>query len=291
MSYRPEDYGTVGAGDDTAAFNAALAAIRSAGRGTLRLASSDYIVGAINATCIPSLEIEAESGCRLQASVQTSPYPVLDLMQTRTRIIGDIQIVGPDTEGWTVPTAAILVCNSDRSHFDGVKTTGKFSAGALCVIAASSVNVIGGQWINRHASGPCLNISTNPDWGVNSAYGNFPQSPNAPDVYLTGTEIHGLGGSWQQWTTYMRNADHVRFDGGIHDASNGKHAHMLFQGTCDRITVDGVKFYTETGAVASYVYEATYGDSCSHLRHYNSSHEPIPDSNLTTGNFPAFYVN
>lgn len=287
MSYKPEDYGVVGAGDDTSAFNAALSAIRSAGRGTLRLASFDYIVGALNATGIASLEIEAESGCILQASVQGSSYPVLDLIQTRTRIIGDITIRGPDTETWTVPTAAVLVCNSDRSHFDGVKTTGKFSAGALCVIAASSVNVHGGQWINRHASGPCLNVSTNPDWGVNSAYGSFPPSPNVSDIYLHGTELHSVGGA--QWTSYFRNADHVVFNGGIHD--NSERAHMLFQGACKRITSIGQKFYSELGTPAQGIFECdTPEHSCAHLKVLNLQNDNNLPLTIGLGSFPYLWA-
>src|SRR5947209_2777898 len=64
----PSDFGTVGAGDDTAAINAALAAIRADGGGVLELDGAKtaggyqtaYLVGPLNATNCSKLKIQCD---------------------------------------------------------------------------------------------------------------------------------------------------------------------------------------------------------------------------------------
>lgn len=289
MIRSPENYGEIGKGNDTGAFNVCLDAIRRDTHGVLDMSSKTYKVGSLDATGIWSLEIQAQPNCVLEGSKLSIPSPILDLIGTRARIIGDLTVRGPSLGnplGWVIPTAGILICNSDRTHIDGLKTDGQFSCSPVPIIAASSVNVIGGQWMNYHDTGPCVVISKQADWGINSVFSTIPLSPNVADVYFHGVEFHGLGG--QQCTTWMRGADHVVFNGGIHDASNGKLTQMLFEGVCDRITVNGLKFYAEVGNVSTNIYRTMLGATCSHLRHFNASYDGVTDPNLFSGNFPAF---
>lgn len=280
MIYKPENFGSIGLGDDTLAFNDMFSSIRQAGRGTIEL-DGNYVVGSLNATNIPIVEIQSLAGTKIDGNLMLQPSPIFDLTETRVRIIGDLSIIGGNNA-----QAALLIAKSDLCVVDGLRTDGDFSSGTICIIAASSVIFRGGQIMNRHAQAPAINVSTNPDWGIVSIFHEWPiPTPNVSDVYFYGSEIHGIGG--QPWTTYMRTADHVVFDGGIHD--NSGVGHMLFQGNCSRITSVGQKFYSELGHASDSVFHCdTQPWSCSNLKVINPTYDTIPLLTKGSGSFPSF---
>jgi hypothetical protein len=286
--HNPANYGVIGAGNDTPAFNAALTAIRLDGRGILELRAPLYVTDSNNATNLNNLEIYCEPGTVIEGTAMTAAAPLLDCTKSH-----NVRVVGGDWRGGSMTKAAFLAALGDRFFFDGVLTKGYFSSGTLCIIAASSVGVRGAQLYNQHAQSPVLNISNQGDWGISSIYDSTPYvSTHVGDIKFDFCEFHALG--FQRYTSYFRNANAVKFDGGVHDNNGGANGvHMLFQGTCARNTVDTLKFYKEL-AIAQQslaMFECNSPDACQNLRVTNCPHDFIPNVRVGNGDWSGFEMS
>lgn len=280
---RLEDFGTLTPGDDTPLWQAWLDDVRNnlAPR-KLFLDEREHHVDALDGTNITGMEIECMPRTVVRSTNLSAPAPILDLLGSHVIRINGGKWVG--VEGCMTP---FLICGGDRFILDNVTTDGQFSAGALAVIAASSVEVRGGQFKNYHASAPAVNISNVADWGIDSEFGEIPASPNVGDVDFIATEIHQLGAGLIN--IYMKNADNIGFFKGLTDVSKTvagpMKTHFYFEGACKRVTSIAQKFYAELGGHAEWMFfNAAGANKCEHLKVLNAQNDG--GCGFTSGNFP-----
>lgn len=255
--FYPKDYGTVGAGNDTAAIQGAINAIRTNHGGKLVLdRDAGFVTDCLDATNCSNMEIVSDLGCIVTASV-THTAPVIDLCNSHNVRIDNLVMTLP-SPGLPIiyPKAAFLIFGSDKTTLNNVTVNGTASSAILAAVGASSVSIRDTQLIQWDPHAPTLMLSTTNDWGISSMfYSGSLSATNVPDWYLEQTELHQLGNG--EWTVYMRNADHIVFSGGL--SANFHTAHVLFQGTCSNITDVGRKFYkgdTSSNPNAQMVYQA-----------------------------------
>jgi hypothetical protein len=266
--YDPADFGTVGAGDDTAAWQGALNAARSYNSGRGGIVAPDalaYQVGALDLTGANNVIIDAPNGCWLYGNKQTQSSAILDLTASNNCWLRGFVTSGrnPDATYPTIlPKAGILLAetttggDSNKNRLDNIGSGGKFTSAALCVIGSTDNQYYSCSWQQFDEVKPCLIVSTQPDWGILSRFKTIATgASNVGDQTFVGCEFHGYRDlpPGNYWTSYFRNADNARFVGGVHDCSGN--AHMLFQGNCKRITSVGQKFYSESGIAPSYIFE------------------------------------
>lgn len=281
-----QQFGTVGVGNDTPAFQGALDACRANGVNGCRiwLESRTYIVDSLNATGINGLEITGTPNTFITSPIMSAPSAMLDLTNSdNVKIVSVSFILNTQTMGANVPRAAILISGKDRYLLDNITVNGPFTSACIAIISADSVTIRDSQLMSHHPSAPCVLISNTSDWGISSRFAEIPQHAAANDVIFQGGEIHGLGR--QQWTTYIRNATHIVFNGTLHDNSGS--AHMLLQGTVSFLTSTGQKFYSELGTPSGSIYECS--GTCDHVRMRNAMYWGIPAT--TVGATFSSYLN
>ena len=288
MIFNPDDFGVVGQGDDTLAIQGAINAVRQDGKGVIELRRA-YNFGSLNATYCSNLEIECEIGAVHTCSALQQPAVLLDLWRSHNVVINRLVVTGaqPGLSGIVYPKAALLLGKADKVTINNLTVNGTFSSGVFCDIGTGSVSVRDSQLINWDPSAPTVSLSNQPDWGITSLFANEPLSHmNMPDVFFDNTEIHQLGDA--QWTTYLRNADHITFRGGL--SSNRQRAHLLFQGQSKHVLCDSVKYYCELPGNAQMLYECGGGSSVTGMVVVNPSRDGIPILTGGTGSFPYFSV-
>lgn len=263
-----EDFGTVGQGDDTAAFQGALNEARIQGTAKIVLDRPRYDIGPLDATELNYVEIEAKLATIIRSKHQTSA-PMLDLTNSHAIKLtnGVWQAPGSTTPaGEAIPSCAILTSGGDKITLVNTQTSGYFSSGALVNIGTASVNLDKCQLMNYHPSAPTLICSTYPVWNISSLFKTLQSFPNCPDLNVIASEIHSLGNA--QWTCFLSGVDNAIFLGGIN--SNSNLAHFYLAGSCKRITAIGQKYYKEIGdGTADYVFQVDTGASVDHLKLLN----------------------
>lgn len=286
MIFKPEDFGLVGQGNDTAALQGAIDAVRQDGKGVVEIRNT-LNFGAINAAYCSNLQIECEIGAVHTCGALAGPAALIDLCHSHNVVISNLVITlpSPGISEVVYPKAALLLHGSDKTTLNNITVNGTASAGALCIVGASSISVRDSQFINYDPHAPTVMLSNLPDWGITSLFNLGPvEAVNMPDVYFSKTEVHALGGA--PWTVYMRNADHIQFDGGL--SANFKRAHVLFQGYCHAINDIGRKFYK--GDIGSnphplMVFEAGAGTAVVGHVAINPSYTGIPALRGGAGSF------
>lgn len=287
MNFYPKDFGTVGAGNDTAAIQGAIDAIRQDGGGKLILDRAEgFVTDCLNATYCSNLEIVADLGCIVTASV-THQAPLIDLCKSHNFRADCLVITLPEPfKPVTYPKAAFLLHGGDKYTFNNLTVNGTASSALICAVGASSATMRDCQLIQWDPSAPTVSLSTEADWGISSMfYSGTLSEINMPDWYFAQTEIHQLGGG--QWTFYGRNVDHITFRDGL--SSNNQRAHYLFQGNNAHCTFDSVKYYCEVGGAAQMVMEAD--GVCHGFRVDGPSRDGIPTLKGGSGSWPYFDVS
>lgn len=265
-----DDFGTIGAGDDTPAWQGALNAAKAwgsgRGGGVVYAPSRHYTVSSLDFTGCQFTTIEANNSW-LHGGIQITPSPILDMTgssgcRVRGITFGGLNAGGTPSTG-VKPLAGLLVAesmiknDSTANKFYDLGSVGAFGSGALCLIAAPDNMFVGCGFQQWDSSAPCLNMSVHPDWGITSHFKPITDGvgSNMGDTTFLACEFHGnyLNAPYY-WTTYMRDCDNVRFIGGNHAVSGGR-AHMLFQGHCKRISSIGQSFYSDTGIRPQFMFE------------------------------------
>lgn len=304
--YNPADFGTIGAGDDTAAWQAAIdaAQARNGGRGGIVEPDSlPYAISSLNCTNKVGLVIDAPPGCVLYGCNQTTAAPILDFTSSNYCIISGVWLAGAmpltQTPPPVIPKAGILLAmsqggDSNKIVLRDVQSSNYFSSGAVCIVGTTDCQFDNCALQQMSSSAPCLMISTSPDWGISSLFKPLiANSGNVGEHTFKACELHGgHANGTDYWTTYMRNADNVRFIGGLSDCSG--RAHMLFQQNCRKVTSVGQHFYSENGHAPDYLFHAYYAaDGCSDLCVVNPNEANSAYSigrTLGPGTFPNFRV-
>jgi len=313
VRHNPKDCGTVGAGNDTAAINAAIQAIRQDFGGVLELNGANttpgnrrYLVDRINGTAAPKMKIEVDPGVIVEGSLQTAQTrgPILDLTGSPEVDIENGYWWAGTGNPWdgnsrqppTIsPTAVILIANADKTRLVSVKPWG-YANSMVAVISGVSVTIDNCQLLSLSGlqtefgasmSPPSLMLTSNPgEWGITSSFQTIQNYGYVNDVNVVNSEVHLVGTTQGVgWTTYMRNANHIFFSGGHSDCSQT--AHMLFQGLNETVTIVGHKYYTELGHLPTHIFEG----QCNNLRVYNPWPQSLQSSCSGTpvsGGFPGY---
>lgn len=280
MRRNPKDFGTVGAGDDTAAINAAFAAIRQDGYGVLQLDGATanghqrfYDVAALNATNCNRCTVEIEAGIVVRGSKQTTPAAIFDFaFAHEVHVENNGHIYAGLLDPWSgnnppsvLPLAGILIGgDSDKTLIDGQgMVTGFFQSGCICAVSAVSIRIAGltqliQRWGGNTLGPPALMLSSNPgEWGIQSLFAPLSQGVNAvANFSFAGGEIHQVGragGPGSGWTVYLRNTQATSFSDVLVGGSAS--AHFLFQGSNSDVNMSGVCFRNDLSHNPSYVLE------------------------------------
>lgn len=269
----PKDFGTVGAGDDTAAINAAFSAIRTDGYGVLELDGAQsaggyarfYDVGSINAQYCSRSTLQLHSGIVLRGSQMSTPAAILDYGFSH-EVVLDIQgaiyggVNGPWGNESPSPAPVRPLCgilaggDADKILIRSPKVTGWFKSACIGAISCASIEVEGqAQLIQRQpvmgdfgpSAPPALVLSSNPgEWGLQSVFTPLTNNVNAVVNFIwRGGEIHqinGIGGAGTGWPIYMRGIQVAAFRDVLIDTSRS--AYGLFQGPNSDIIFDGCCF-------------------------------------------------
>lgn len=195
-------------------------------------------------------------------------YPIFDLTGSSAVIIDGLVGTG-GTSGSNAPKAFISLAattqnaNSNANVIKNCGSTGYWNSAPLCVIGSPCNQFYSNRWQQENPELPVLIQSTNPDWGVNSAYqsitSNGATNCGSNEYYSNEFHCHHAisANDSHCWPLYFRNLDTATFYGGVVDSSanaigglNAK-AHMLVQGSGNNIlTFVGTKFYSESGYVS-----------------------------------------
>jgi hypothetical protein len=276
----PNDFGTVGAGDNTAAINGAAAAIRTDGYGVLEINGKNssgyqrfYDVSALDLTNCNRCTVEIEAGIVVRASLQTVPAAIFDFaFAHEVHVENNGHIYGGLLDPWSSnPPAVMPLCgiliggDSDKTLIDGQgMITGFFQGGCIAVISAVSVKVGGftqliQRWAGPGVGPPALMLSSNPgEWGVQSIFAPLSQGVNAVANFIyDGGEIHQVGrsgGEGSGWTVYLRNTQVAAFSDVLIGGSAA--ALVLFQGNNSDITMRGCCFRNDLANNPAHVLES-----------------------------------
>lgn len=272
-TYNPADFGAIGVGSDTAAINAAIAAIRSDGGGILQLNNiAGYDVGPINATNCKRMRIEIDPVCVVRGSqmVYGNQAPVFDLSRSpECEVHGGTVYAGTGDPWSPSPPSVLPLClfyiagGIDKVRLVNMKINGWCQSGMVAICSSVSVTLDHCQIMQRQgylapfaSAPPALVLSSDPgEWGLRSIFATaLPNLGYVNDIDIINTEIHQLATGTGGWTTYLRNANHVSFLGGLSDCSMT--GHMLFQGVNDDVTLFSPKFYSEMGIKPQYVFQS-----------------------------------
>jgi hypothetical protein len=284
-------------GDDAPQLNTALAAIRSAGRGTLildQIGTAPFNVkSCINATGLGFAEIIFTAGTLMRCDGFTQTAPMIDLSNSYfSRISGSNNIgsiiFGLDANspvGTVKPCCAILCAGGDSKGIRDMATSGSFASAAIAVVATSSFSLIRGGYGNYDNTSPTLTISSKPDWGLQSPFTTF-VAANCNDIHIE-TEMHQFGNA--PWALYLRDVHDVEFYGLLLDGGTSNRA--IAQGQCGNVSFFGGASGEETlPDTATSVLTCGSPDACVNLHFYNHNPGALPYIN-GSGNFSGFLVN
>lgn len=297
--FRPEDSPySMGQGDDTPAWQWAFSNAKAV-HGVARTdIVGDFLVSNFDLTGGHSFKIEVPHGASFLAVLQTeSPKVVFDFTGSSDIDCSGVRV--RSREGTSNPPilalAAVLLAesspgDSDNNTLRKCGSAGPFGAASLGIVGATQNGFNDCSWQQDDAGHPCYIISTNPDYGLISAFKPITQgASNVGGQFFKNTRLHGYRGQNNNSAGYFRNADNVHILGGVHDCSGD--AHILFEGQCRKITIS-TKFYSESGYPANYLFKVPYADAaCTDLCVIN----PNEADNAwavarTSGNFPNFRV-
>lgn len=290
--------------DDWAQITAAFANLRSAGRGWVefeQLSSSTpfNLKQCVNGTLLTQADIRFAPGTMFRCDGFTGPTnagrvaPMFDFssgywmgVTGQGNIAGLINgLDGSSPVGTLKPGAALLFANGDTKRVVNMATSGKFGSAAVAFVACTDIDVIDGGLGNYDETAPVLTLSSTPDWGLWSPYTTFNNMGFVADAYIR-TRIHGLGR--QSWSTYLRNAQNVRFEHCLMD-NNGR-AHVLAQASNDSVVVTGGKAYSEFASSNPIgIFESGAGDACTNLKivGFQAGGKPVT---IGAGNFSGLQV-